>query len=171
METWKAVIGLEEIYEISDQGNIRRIYPFKSDGRKQSKGPTIYMDKKYPRVRLYKNGASRDCVVHRLVMAAFVGPLPIGHEVNHKNGVKTDNRLENLEYVTHSENQQHAYRVLLIPTRKGSKSPMAKVQEDDVLAMRALRRRGWQIRQIAREFGLSEPTVSQICNNKLWRHI
>jgi len=172
-EIWKPIVGYENIYEVSNQGNVRRINPLKSDGRKQYKGPNgPYTKKKgYPYVRLYKNDGGHDHMIHRLVMAAFVGPIPIAHEVNHKNGIRGDSRLENLEYVTHSENQLHAYRTLLVESRPGSKHHNAKVSEDDVFAIRALRKRGWKLKDLKKEFRLGASTICWICLNKAWRHI
>jgi hypothetical protein len=65
--------------------------------------------KGYRFVRLYRAGTGHDFKVHRLVMWSFVGQSEM--EVNHLNGVKTDNRLENLEYCTASENARHAYEM------------------------------------------------------------
>ena len=78
-------------------------------------------DKGYPRVAL----AGSDRKVHRLVAAAFIPnpePLP---QVNHKNGIKTDNRAENLEWCNNSQNQIHKYRVLLAkPAMLGRRGAM-----------------------------------------------
>jgi hypothetical protein len=110
-------------------------------------------------------------MVHRLVMAAFVGPLPRGHQVNHKDGNKQNNVLSNLEYVTPQQDARHKYDVLKVEAPHGSKHHAAKVSEDDVFAIRALRRRGWKLKRLAEEFGLSEPTICWICLNKEWKHI
>lgn len=56
-----------------------------------------------------KEGATKSCLVHRLIATAFIGAPGPGQEVNHINGVKTDNRVENLEWVNHGENLRHAY--------------------------------------------------------------
>lgn len=77
-----------------------------------------------PRGYLYvKLGAKSTCCIHILVAKAFI-PNPNGKpQINHKNGVKTDNRVENLEWVTHQENIQHAFRVLYPGSRKGRQVP------------------------------------------------
>ena len=87
----------------------------------------------YVKVTLYKPGkpdkwgnypGKKTESVHRLVAMAFNGPIPAKLEVNHKNGVKHDNRPENLEYVTHRENMLHAHRLgLFPPVPKGKASP------------------------------------------------
>lgn len=67
------------------------------------------------RVFLRKDGRYFTCLVHRLVLEAFVGPCPPGYETNHGNGQKADNTLANLEYVTPSQNLQHAWDTGLMP--------------------------------------------------------
>jgi len=103
MEQWKEVPAAPR-YEISTEGRIRRVIqqPILRafNGRKGHK-----------RIGLWVNGVRRKFAVHRLVLLAFVGPSSL--EVNHKNGITSDNRLENLEYVTGEENRSHALHVLL----------------------------------------------------------
>ncbi len=72
----------------------------------------------YEQVRLRSGGKSMVYAVHRLVAICFIGPRPEGCGVNHKNGIKTDNRLDNLEYLTVAENTQHAIRTGLRPSKR-----------------------------------------------------
>jgi hypothetical protein len=95
-------------YEVSDRGRVRRT------DTTRIKRPTP--DRKgYLRVFLYHDGRKRTRFVHQLVLRAFVGPCPLGQEANHRDGVKSNNRLANLEYVTPSENNQHAWDTGLMP--------------------------------------------------------
>lgn len=100
-ERWADIEGFEGLYQVSDQGNVRSLRTGKnlSTNSKTAGG--------YVPVQLHKNGKPKRTVIHRLVAAAFVDGE--GPEVNHKNGCKTDNRAENLEWVTRSENVTHAY--------------------------------------------------------------
>jgi hypothetical protein len=112
METWKKISGFD--YEVSNLGNVRSI-----ERRVKTKGgalrdapPTIRVQiplaNGYRQVTLHKNGKRYRFLVHRLVLTAFVSQPPSNdHQANHKNGMKSDNRLENLEWVTRSENMQH----------------------------------------------------------------
>lgn len=107
MENWRPVPHHEE-YEVSDLGRVRRAAP----GRKTFVGKVLrpqQVGTGYRAVALTKNGKARQMYVHRLVMLAFVGQPPPRHEVNHRDGDKANNALANLEYVTRSENNNHAF--------------------------------------------------------------
>ncbi len=97
-------------YEVSNQGRVRNAHTDKVlRPRKHCCG--------YLHVDLHYKGQRKTCLVHKLVATAFVEGWREGLEVNHKNGVKTDNRAENLEWVTASENHQHAHDVLLLEVK------------------------------------------------------
>ena len=97
-------------YEVSNQGRVRNAHTgLVLRPRKVSRG--------YRKVTLFYKGQQKHCLVHNLVATAFVEGWREGLEVNHKNGVKTDNRAENLEWVTSSENHQHARDVLLLEVK------------------------------------------------------
>lgn len=119
MENWKAVVGFEGLYEVSDMGNIRRV-----GARLRAKGPLPMLIKpvrkgaNYAGLCLFdKTGKRIQTYVHILVMRAFCGETPEGKEPNHKNGQKWDNRVENLEFVTHQENCKHRHAYLVSVTR------------------------------------------------------
>ena len=97
-------------YEVSNQGRVRNALT------DQVLRPRIIKEG-YLIVDLYYKGQRKTCYVHNLVATAFVEGWREGLEVNHKNGVKTDNRAENLEWVTASENRQHASDVLLLDVK------------------------------------------------------
>jgi len=97
-------------YEVSNQGRVRNTHT--SRMLRPCKHNCGYLF-----VFLYYKGQSRICYVHNLVATAFVEGWREGLQVNHKNGVKTDNRAENLEWVTASENRQHASDVLMVDVK------------------------------------------------------
>lgn len=114
-EIWKDILGYEGIYMVSNIGRVKsldRYIDHPITKKTLLKGVMREIDINsdgYPLIRLCKNGMSVSRSVHRYVAEAFI-PNPLNlPEVNHKNGVKTDNSVENLEWVTRSENQLHAY--------------------------------------------------------------
>ena len=98
-ELWKPVVGYEQLYEVSNTGKARKI---------NGKLLKQYINKGgYPKVSLYRNGKGRDTFVHRMVAEAFI-PNPRGVKmVNHIDECKTNNNVDNLEWVTPHENNYH----------------------------------------------------------------
>lgn len=104
-EQWRDIPGYEGAYQVSDLGRVR------NRKRRRLLRPNSKKTK-YLQVTLSKNNVPKFCSIHRLVAIAFL-PNPLGlPQVNHKNGIKWDNRLENLEWISASENQKHRYDVL-----------------------------------------------------------
>ena len=99
-EIYRDVVGYEGLYQVSNLGNVRNIHY--RGGRIMKLGLT----RGYYMVGLSKNGKRKNYTVHSLVAQSFLGHIPNGHEIviDHANGIKTDNRLENLRLVTHREN-------------------------------------------------------------------
>lgn len=114
--------------------------------------------------------------VHRAVVAAFLGPIPEGMQVNHKNGVKDDNRLENLEVVTAKQNIQHTFSTLgrvgkNTKPAKGANHPKAKLTEDEVREIRRLYSEGHTQTALAARYGIAQVNISQIVLRKHWKHV
>lgn len=124
MEVWKDIDGYAGVYQVSNMGRVRSLdhvaeYTWNGKkARRMTKGRILSLipdPDGYRRVKLSKDGIVSMKQVHRLVLAAFV-PNPYQKpQVNHINGVRHDNRVENLEWVTHSENCHHKYAVLGYP--------------------------------------------------------
>lgn len=111
-EQWRPVVGLEGLYEVSDQGRVRsldRVVPHGLYGSASLRGKILKgmmsPAASYPSVGFGRHGRQ---YIHRLVMAAFVGPKPEGLITCHKNGDTSDNRLQNLRYDTYSSNLDDA---------------------------------------------------------------
>lgn len=126
----------------------------------------------YVRYALYSGDEpARNRSAHRLVWEAFVGPIPDAMEINHINGVKDDNRLPNLEVVTHDENMHHRKFFLNVQGVRGSKNNLAKLTEPQVEEIYALLDSGLSHQRIAGMFGVSRPTISLISSGKTWPHL
>lgn len=158
-EHWKEIPGSDGRYEVSDYGRVRSWYY-----RKHWQSEPLYNKPFVSRVgytyyRLQINGIAKNHAIHRLVMKAFVGPSKL--EPNHKNGIKSDNRLDNLEYMTHQDNIIHSVMVL-------GRKPHEPVYETETdREIRALAAQGVSQRKIARTYGVSQPYVSYIVSTKI----
>lgn len=122
----------------------------------------------YVRVCLRKDGNNYTALVHRLVALTFIPNPENKPEVNHKNGIKTDNRVENLEWVTNSENKYHSYRVL------GNKAPWKnKFGKEHNTAKIILQIKDGKVvaefygtGEIYRKLGFSSGNICDCCNGK-----
>ena len=123
----------------------------------------------YMSVNPVRNGKNVVRYVHRLVAAAFLGPCPPGLEVNHKDGNPENNRLSNLEYVTHAENMRHAAQQRAMA--HGSGHPSAKLTEANVRRMRELQSCGVSYSKLCAMFGVSIATAWNAVNRVTWRHV
>ena len=98
------VVGFEGLYAVDTDGNVWSFWFGKERILKSAKD-----GKGHLKVILCKDGKHKTVAVHRLVAIAFILNPENKPEINHKNGIKTDNRIENLEWVTSSENKIHAF--------------------------------------------------------------
>lgn len=116
IERWRPILGYEDKYLISDAGQVlslARVVREKTGKiriRKERVLRNILASNGYLFVILSNNGKTNTHLLHRLVVTAFIGASQL--EVNHKDGDKTNNDVDNLEYVTHSQNIRHSYQVL-----------------------------------------------------------
>ena len=115
---------------------------------------------------------------HRLVWLAVHGPVPDGYEINHKNGSKRDNRLDNLELVTRSQNVLHAHYVLgktfglFNRDNAAENASHRKLDWNKVRAIRRLYATGKYTQQeLADQFGVGHSNVSAVLRNATWREI
>jgi len=125
-EEWRAVAGYEGLYEVSDHGNVVRLL---KGGRRRQLRPGLCRG--YLRVCLSKGNEQLSMHVHRLVAIAFIANPDRLPEVNHKNGIRTWNRVENLEWTTPKENTAHAFRTGLRP-RVRSTGGLSSAEREEI---------------------------------------
>lgn len=106
---------------------------------------------------------------HRLIWEGVHGPIPPGLEVNHINGDKADNRIANLELVTHQQNVQHAYDTGL-KSNRGEKHPSRKLDDRAVVEIRRVGRT-IPSRELAARFGVSSRCVRDVLAGRTWAHV
>lgn len=157
-ETWKDMPGTD--YSVSDGGKVM------SHKRGRDKIMRLWhTERGYLAVRLCLLGGKRRFPVHRLVAEAFLGPPPsVRHEVNHKNGVKDDNSVVNLEWVTPSENMRHSVAVL----GNGYGRNVSKLTLEQVREIRSRLGAGGRSADIAKTYKVTARAIRYIACGQRW---
>lgn len=165
MEIWKEVKGFENDYEISNLGRLRTkerfVKHYKGGVRKyKSQLKKIRLNANgYLRCNLKKDGKRYDFTIHKLVALSFLKEDKKRVFVNHKNGIKTDNRLQNLEWCTLSENTKHAVKNRLIKTKLSDKEAME------------IKNSKLSNRKLSKIYGIGSTVVWRIKNGKAYKHL
>lgn len=175
IEVWKDVKGYEGLYEVSSLGRVRSIERKVKHWRgglriKKAKIKQPFKSNcGYVMVGIYKDGTQTNFLVHRLVGKAFIPNPENKEQVNHINGIKTDNRVENLEWNTRSENINHADRNNL-RVLKGTNNAGAKLTELQVIQIRNIGN-AKSIEEISKSFNVGINCIKKILKRETWNHI
>lgn len=165
-EIWKDVKDYEGLYRISNLGRVKSI--------KRNKILKNQINNKgYFYIQLWRDGISVSNPIHRLVAIAFI-PNPNSYpEVNHKNGIKMDNRIEKLEWVSAKQNTQHAFEMGLQIPKKGEQCFLSKLTSKDVSKIRQMKIINPTLtnRYLAKMFDVSDRNIGYIINGDTWKSI
>lgn len=167
MENWKEIPGYEGYYAVSSEGRVMRL----RDGGPTKAGYILKPQKDacgYLRVHFSRRSICTTQKVHRLVLAAFVGPRDSSWEANHKNFNRADNRLENLEYMRHVENTRYSSKNYV---KRGEANPKAKITAAIALDIRSRKASGQTPKQICAALSLSKHIVDDVSRRRSWVHI
>ena len=168
-ERWRWVVGYEGLYMVSDHGRVMGVPKKTHYGHvlKQGKNWAGYMN-----VCLSKNGEKKSFSVHRLVAQAFVENPENKPEVNHKNGDRANNKAENLEWVTRSENERHAFQVLnKEPNKPWVGKPQIHKRQFNDEQIKSIRASSVGCRLLAKQYGVSATTIKNIRNRKVYKEV
>lgn len=165
MEVWIDIKNYEGYYQISSNGNVKSLGAGNNRNAKQGLLKRSKDRFGYERVNLWKNKLSKVVKVHRLVGEHFIPNPDKKRTINHINGIKTDNRVINLEWNTHSENHLHAFRTGIRDRlhKFGKDNPKAKLiiqidRSDNVV------NQFYGQKEAERVTGVSQGCISMVCN-------
>ena len=177
-EIWKDIKGFEGTYQVSNFGNIKSLR--RTVKRSSQTGDYLQKEvilkpatnaKGYYHVALRKDGDSKTFRIHRLVAESFISN-PTGHpQVNHKDGNKTNNHVNNLEWTDNSGNLKHAYK-LGLRTSLGVNNGNCKLNPEFVKQIRSLyATKKYEQKDLAKMFNCTSGAISAIVIKRTWKHI
>lgn len=173
-EIWRDVKNYKGYYQVSNLGNVKSLDRFIKGGGSQNKrkikGRVLNKSTKrngYDQVRLSKEGVVKDFLVHRLVSDAFIEKVENKYHVNHINGIKTDNRVSNLEWCDAFDNMKHAEENNLV-NNKGVNSPLSVYTEDQIKHVKKLLKNNVRTKDIVKLTGVGRTTVYRVSKVLQW---
>lgn len=168
-ETWEKIKGYEGLYEISNYCRVKSC--IKRGSRNEIEMKPQLNNGGYKVITLLKCDIKRQYFVHRLIAQAFIPNHENKPFINHINGIKTDNRIENLEWRTASENTQHAYDIGLEKKKIGELNGRCILKVSDVLEIKESIKHKHSLVELGLKYGVSSSAISNIKRGKTWGHI
>lgn len=176
MEIWKEIKNYEGLYEISSKGRVKSLARISGSCVRKERLLKLNTTKDgYSFVSLSKDSKQKSFRIHRLVAEAFI-PNPDNKEtVNHKDGDKSNNHIENLEWATREENIQHSYDLGLKKPMMGGLNGNAKLSKGDILFIRENYKKGdrggFSSVALGKRFGVSHRVILLVASGKSYRNI
>jgi len=164
-EIWKDAPGYEGRNLVSNLGNVFSVYTGKNMPLKHLTGDP------YLSAVITKNNKSEPKRVHRLVAMAFLENLDNKPCVNHKDGVKTNNSLENLEWATYKENSRHLHAMGLGNPPIGARQHMAVLTDETATEALTRMASGEKAKDIAKDYQINQFALSKLKSGKTWKHL
>jgi hypothetical protein len=170
IEVWKVIEDFPE-YAVSTLGQVKRIQQSYNKPRGKLLRPALTKDG-YLRVSLSKNKKHKSLLVHRLVALAYIPNPDTLPEVNHLNGIKTDNSVENLEWCTHKRNMRHAEDSGMMAHPIGERHKLSKLTEDNIKLIRSMYSTGCYTKMdMGKLFGVTPENIACITKRQTWAHV
>ncbi len=167
-EEFKDVVGYEDLFSISNTG---KVYSKRTNRILKTLFSKIGYEIFTTKIGGRK-GINKCFKVHRLVAEAFLPNFENKRCVNHKDGIKTNNHISNLEWASYSENNKHAYTTGLKVALKGENNANAVLTEQDVKFIKTLREvEGIGKRKISTCLNLPLHAVSNVLRGNTWKHV
>lgn len=166
-EIWKQMPGHPE-YKISNFGNIKSFKIDRVNGKCIHPGDNGHG---YKLIHLYENNHGERYYIHRLVASVFIQNNNNLPQINHKNGLKYDNRVNNLEWCTMSQNVKHSINVLGRKELHGEERPNSKLKQCQVKEIMEMLSLHIQQKLIAEKFNVSIRAISNIKTGDRWKHV
>lgn len=165
-EFWKPVKGYKDYYEVSNKG---RVYSYISNRILSNK---FVNSCGYRTVKLTDFNESKSFTIHRLVALAFLPPNKENKRtINHIDGDKINNWVNNLEWATYKENFNHGLRTGLIGRARGTEIGCAKLNDKKVKEIKRKFKNGVKQAELAREYDVGHVTIWRVVRNKKWLHV
>ena len=180
-EIWKDIKGYEGLYQVSNFGRIKSLdkivntnNQYGNVSTKTIKGKILKQRilRKYFSIGLTKNKKQKTFFVHRIVAENFIENENNYPCINHKDGNKLNNYINNLEFTTYRENSLHSIYVLknkLPPIHKGEKNNFSKHTKKEIEELRQKRKSGHTLKQLSKEYDYTISHVYNICKNRSWK--
>lgn len=179
-EIWKDVVGFEGRYMVSNMGRVKSL-DFTSVVKKKFGIITVPKYGKILKPKVDKGGYYSQSLsidgksyyksIHRMVLTAFVPNPENKPEINHKDGNKSNNCVDNLEWCNRSENNLHAYAMGLKVSIKGNKKYNAWLSDESVLRIREMHEHGYTMDEIRERFNTKPQNIYAIIARRTWKHI